>query len=136
VRAGRWRRFGFPGAIVLAVAGCAPFAAALPLPTDRTWSGAGCLGVGRDAVLHGSASDPRVTWAEDRNVAARIELLWPIGYRARFVPQLELLDERGTVVGHEGDLIIGSCTTDPPGGDAVRVSAIDVRPPTWQLGDG
>jgi hypothetical protein len=86
-------------------------------------------------VLHGSVSDLRVTWATDRASGGRFELLWPMGYQARFTPQLELLDERGTAVAREGDLIIGSC--GPTGDDApVRVSAEEVRPPTWQPGDG
>jgi hypothetical protein len=58
-----------------------------------------------------------------------------MGYYARFAPLLELLDERGTVVAREGDLIIGSCSINAD--DAlVRVSAEEVRPPTWQPGDG
>jgi hypothetical protein len=71
----------------------------------------------------------------ERASGLQFGLLWPIGYQARFVPGLELVDERGTVVAREGDLIIGSC--GPTGDDApVRVSAEDVRPPTWQPGDG
>jgi hypothetical protein len=62
--------------------------------------------------------------------------VWPVGYEARFSPRLELLDDRGVVVGHDGDLIIGRCLMDPADGAAARVDAGEIRPPTWQPGDG
>ena len=95
------------------------------------------MGVGLDAALQGAVADPRVTWAIDRSSGSRLNLLWPLGYGARFSPDLEVLDEHGAVVGHEGDLIIGTCAW--PGtadGRAFAVAASDVRPPTWQPGDG
>ncbi len=88
-----------------------------------------------DAVLNGSASDSRVTWATDRSTGVRLDLIWPVGYRARFSPRLEILDQGGAVVGHGGDLIIGGCR-DAAAGGAFRVEGSDVRPPTWQPGDG
>jgi hypothetical protein len=77
------------------------------LPTESTWNpGDDCLGSGIDAVLGGSSSDPRITWALDRASGMRIELIWPTGYSARFSPDLELLDETGRVVGRAGDPVL------------------------------
>jgi hypothetical protein len=70
-----------------------------------------CAGVGLDAVLHGSPNDPYVAWLENRVVAGRDEIVWPAGYRARFSPNLDILDESGIVVLREGDAISGSCVT-------------------------
>jgi hypothetical protein len=86
-------------------------------------------------VLRGDEADPRVTWGVDRATGERIELLWPVGCRARFSLQLELLDDHGRVVGREGDLSIGGCLH----GTAARVAwvtADDVRLPDWEPGDG
>src|SRR5450759_854017 len=58
-----------------------------------------CAGVGLDAFLHGDATDPHVAWlvsssyvlpSADR--AIRMEVVWPPGYRAKFVPKLEVLN--------------------------------------------
>jgi len=68
-----------------------------------------CAGVGLDAVLHGSPKDPYVAWLENRVGASRDEIVWPAGYRARFSPDLEILNESGIVVLREGDAISGSC---------------------------
>jgi hypothetical protein len=117
------------------LAACQFRAETRPLPADAAWRGVCGLGVGRDAVLQGAYSAPPVTWATDGSSGARFELLWPWGYQAQFAPRLEVLGEGGTVVAREGDLIIGSCGL--PADDARwRVSAGDVRPPTWQPGDG
>ncbi len=43
-----------------------------------------CAGVGLDAVLVGSASDPRYVWLSDALTGRRIELVWPSGFTARF----------------------------------------------------
>jgi hypothetical protein len=101
------------------------------LPSDPKWSGGCGIGVGLDAVLRGASADARVAWAIDRSGGGRIELVWPAGYSARFLPDLQVLDATGTVVAREGDLIIGSCMGNPE-----RVDAGEVRPPTWQPGDG
>ncbi len=108
----------------------------LPLPASLDWDGGCAIGVGRDATLHGSWTYSRVTWATDNWSGTRIEILWPIGYSARFDPTVEVLDASGNVVGREGDLIIGSCTMPPDDPATLRVEAGDVRPPTWQPGDG
>ncbi len=101
------------------------------LPTDARWSGGCAVGVGLDAILHGSRDEPRVTWAIDRFSGTRVDIVWPAGYSARFLPDLQVLDGTGAVVAREGDLIVGTC-----GGDPARVDAGEVRPPTWEPGDG
>ncbi len=71
-----------------------------------------CAGVGLDAVLHGSPNDPYVAWLRSNGPGAgRIEVVWPAGYRARFSPNLEVLNDRGIVVLREGDAISGACVT-------------------------
>lgn len=83
------------------------------------WFGGGqvlCAGVGYvagTAILHGSASDARLVWMS--RVGKRVELGWPVGYSARFTPQLELLDDQGVVVGREGSALTGGCGTVDPG---------------------
>ncbi len=67
------------------------------------WSGAGHL-------LTGSPTDPRLAWM---NAGDRQELEWPVGYSARFTPQLELLNEDGVVVGYEGTELAGGCEMAP-----------------------
>lgn len=132
-----WRRPIVAFGLAVVLSACELLAPSRPLPGNPAWLGGCSIGVGRKAVLHGSAFDPRVTWATDRAGGFRLELLWPVGYQARFSPNLELLDEQGAVVAREGDLIIGSCSiTDPADENALRVSAQDVRPATWQEGDG
>jgi hypothetical protein len=106
------------------------------LPVDAMWLGGCPIGVGRNAILHGSQVDTNVTWATDVRSGRRFELLWPAGYRAGFNPKLELRNRQGRVVGHEGDLIIGSCTMRPSDRVIWRVEESDVRPPTWEAGDG
>jgi hypothetical protein len=70
----------------------------------------GCAGIGlSDAVLHGDAQDPKVAWLSLGS--SRIDVLWPAGFRARFNPRLEVLDEAGTVIARERDPVWGGCTT-------------------------
>jgi hypothetical protein len=106
------------------------------MPIDLAWHGEPCLGVGLDATLHGAQADSQLTWAVDRTSGVRIDLVWPVGYEARFTPALVLLNDHGVIVGHEGDLVIGHCGFDRGFGGPVRVDATDIRPPTWQPGDG
>jgi len=106
------------------------------LPASFWWRGGCSMGVGRDAILHGSLADPQVTWATDNGTGVRVALLWPLGYKARFDPDLQLADASGVVVGHEGDLIIGSCTMWADVGNTFLVEASDIRLPTWKPGDG
>lgn len=72
-----------------------------------------CAGVGVSAVLHGSAADPRVAWLVN-DLGTRVEVVWPVGYRARFTPNLEVLDASGVVVLRSGDPITGVCGTADP----------------------
>jgi hypothetical protein len=87
------------------------------LPTTNWLAGGMCAGVGLDAVLHGSPTDPRVAWL-DNNMGGtpRMEVSWPAGYRARFNPNLEVLDENGNVVIREGDAVTGACGNNPDTG--------------------
>jgi hypothetical protein len=89
------------------------------LPTTNWLAGGVCAGVGLEAVLRGSPSDPRVAWLEN-NIGgqSRIEVSWPAGYRARFNPNLEILDENGKVVLRDGDAVGGACGFDPDTGTA------------------
>jgi hypothetical protein len=94
--------------LVLVLAAC-DVPQAMRLPSDPSWLGGCSIGVGRHATLHGSPSDPRVTWATDDRSGRRFELVWPVGYQALFDPQLVLLDPTNVAVAREGDQIIGSC---------------------------
>ena len=83
------------------------------LPTTNWLAGRMCAGVGLDAVLHGSPTDPRVAWLENNTRGtSRMEVSWPAGYRARFNPNLEILDENGKVVLRDGDAVGGACGFD------------------------
>lgn len=89
----------------------------LALPTINQLPYNICAGVGADAVLHGSATDPRIAWLESSTGSTtpqRIDVAWPAGYRARFAPSLEILDENGNVVLTDGAHITGLCSGGPP----------------------
>lgn len=79
------------------------------------WLGFGCAGVGLDAVVRGDAQDPKVVWLESQlsgpevPAGQRVDVVWPFGYRARFTPNLELLDSWGNVVLRAGDRVSESC---------------------------
>jgi hypothetical protein len=85
----------------------------LALPTTRwiTDPPGLCAGVGLDAVLHGDPRYPDIAWLENRIHPGphRIDVVWPVGYRARFAPKLEVVDATGTVVLREGDVVTGAC---------------------------
>jgi hypothetical protein len=72
-----------------------------------------CAGVGVSAVLHGSAADPRVAWLVN-DLGTRVDVVWPPGYRARFNPNLEVLDASGVVLLRLADVITGVCGTADP----------------------
>jgi hypothetical protein len=93
---------------------------AAPLPTlpdglfalsTTNWLRGGiCAGTGLDAVIYGSPTDPHVAWIENSfSSPPRMEIVWPAGYRARFDPNLEILDANGNVVMREGDTVTGDC---------------------------
>jgi hypothetical protein len=69
-----------------------------------------CAGIAVDALLHGGLTDPGVTWLDDAALG-HLDLVWPPGYTARFVPSLEVLDAAGKVVFRGGQHITGVCTT-------------------------
>ena len=102
------------GLVVLILNGC--FAASetpqtFMLPVAEGYSG-GCLGVGLDATITGDPSDSRIAWLIV-GTGQRKDVLWPPGYRARFDPQLQILDQNGRVVLREGDHVSGACTLPP-----------------------
>ncbi len=53
--------------------------------------------------------------------------LWPTGYRARFAPELEVLDPSGRVVAREGDRVTGGCAM-PPGWTFVGLPTVTSSP--------
>jgi hypothetical protein len=113
------------GAIVV-LAGCGP-SANLPIdPQGRTFCG---RGVGLDAVLNGSPTDPSVAWAVDRPTGSRFELVWPPGYRAAFASQLVISDASGRVVGRQGDVITGGCNDVENSSSPVWISARELAAP-------
>lgn len=67
------------------------------------------------ATLHGSAADPALTWITFHRSGGRRNVLWPAGYRARFTPQLEVIDPAGSVVAREGQAVRGGCPMHPDG---------------------
>ena len=71
-----------------------------------------CAGGGFHGVirLRGSPEDARLVWMVDAD-GTRTELAWPVGYSARFTPELELLDNSGRVVARQGSLVVGGCLT-------------------------
>lgn len=75
-----------------------------------------CGGVGYEGEfrLHGSPTEPRVVWMTFPD-GTRRELAWPLGYSARFTPELELLDETGLVVAREDSVVTGGCGTPQSG---------------------
>jgi hypothetical protein len=101
------------GTIALGVAACGPDE--LPLPTvQRTAEQLGCAGIGLDANLAGDPNDPRRAWLVQAGTGRRIDIVWPTGYRARFTPAIEVLDEGGQVVMTAGNQVTGACVI---GGD-------------------
>ena len=69
-----------------------------------------CAGVGTEATLAGSPTDPRLAWMVDPQ-GRRHEIVWPRGFSARFDPDLAVLDASGKVVYRAGDRIGGGCAT-------------------------
>jgi hypothetical protein len=85
-------------------AGCLP---AIALPTLGN-DGSNCRGVGLNAILAGDPRDPRVAWLAMGD-GRRQEIVWPVGFRAQFTPELEILDARGRVVLRAGDPVDSGC---------------------------
>ena len=111
-------------AVLLVMAACAPSPSSVPLaageialPTEPPVSlppGAveACAGVAIGAVLHGATADPRAAWLIDDFSGTRIDVEWPPGYRARFTPNLEVLDGSEVVVLKAGDPVTGGCVVN------------------------
>ncbi len=83
-----------------------------------------CRGLSLDATLVGDPTDERLTWLVSRSTGARRDLVWPTGYVARFVPEVEVLDERGRVAFRAGDAIVEGCLAvrDSNGNDVLRIA--------------
>jgi hypothetical protein len=85
----------------------------IPLPAVQTHQDGHeilCAGggyVGR-VELHGSRSNPAVTWITFPD-GDRRDVVWPEGYTARFEPNLIVFTERGLIVASEGSLASGGC---------------------------
>jgi hypothetical protein len=73
-----------------------------------------CAGVGLDAVLVGSASDPRKVWLSDVQTSRRIELVWPSGFTAQFDQgtAFDVRNASGTVAIVGGSHVDGACVGD------------------------
>jgi hypothetical protein len=63
-----------------------------------------CNDMALSGTLHGAQSDPRSAWVVSTS-ESRVEISWPAGYSARFVPMLEVIGPGGAVVAREGDAI-------------------------------
>jgi len=72
-------------------------------------SGTACAGIGvTDGTLHGNPQDPRVAWLDLGSNGTR-DLVFPLGFTARFEPRLEILDAGGGVRFRDGDTITEGC---------------------------
>lgn len=89
-------------ALVVAVVGVGVYTMPVSLHTHP----GGCFLTGLQGVLHGDRwSEPHV-WidaSDDRPDWNHVEVIFPDGYSARFIPTLELLDPVGNVVAREGE---------------------------------
>lgn len=92
------------------------YAPAVSLPT--LGQATGCAGFGIVATLHGDPTYPGITWLEADG--SRLDVYWPPGYRARFTPDLIVIDDHGTVVLREGSSVSEGCSVEQP--EAVRLS--------------
>ena len=72
-------------------------------------------------TLHGSPDNPRVVWV--MRGGSRIDVAWPNGWRARFTPALELLDNNDNVVAVEGTAVSGGCQTAEPNVYSVELAS-------------
>jgi hypothetical protein len=60
------------------------------------------------ATLRGSPDDPRISWVE-RIDGRKMDIGWPPGFRARFMPNLEVLDTEDHVAARAGAVPSGYC---------------------------
>ncbi len=70
-----------------------------------------CAGVGLDAVLKASPSDPRKVWLADAITGSRIELVWPPGFTVRFGQgtAFDVLNAAGKITIVGGSHVSGAC---------------------------
>lgn len=108
-------------AIVAADGGDDSTATTVDLPTGG-WDPAGPDAEARfgsvQGVIRGDRNvDGGCVWLESRD-GGRQPVVWPVGYRARFGPRVEIFDNTGQRVAGEGDLVGfgGAGAADPPPG--------------------
>jgi hypothetical protein len=81
------------------------------------------------AFLAGAPDDPAVAWVV--SVAGeRVDVQWPVGFAARFSPDVELLGRGGVVVARRGDVLTLAGGFTPAGLFAaceVHLGSIDIR---------
>ncbi len=78
------------------------------------------------AVLRGDAADPRKAWLE-WDPYGRVELVWPVGYRARFTPALEIVAPDGRIVARGDQSITGVCVPEGGGTQPVFLDLVQAR---------
>lgn len=110
-------------ASAIALLGCeqgnSPTGVKLPLPTVFVIEGQPCLFLSFEGVLRGDPEAERIAWLELPN--DRWEVVWPSGYRARFAPRLQILDQGGRVVIEEGGRVTSACAVGDPDTVLLRV---------------
>jgi hypothetical protein len=60
-------------------------------------------------VIRGDPQDARIVWLADARDGARTDVIWPKGYRARFTPNLVVLNDRDEPVATGGVAYHGDC---------------------------
>lgn len=98
-----------------------------PLRTVPYSDQAACRSVPLRGTPHGDPTDPSVAWLDLMDTGERREVVWPAGYRARFivigdVPVLRVYDSTDVFVIGESDVVASACAT----GDA---SIFLLKPP-------
>jgi hypothetical protein len=96
-----------------------PSGVEVPLPTVFVVEGQPCVFLSFEGVLRGDPEADRVAWLDLRN--DRWEVVWPSGYRARFAPQLQILDPGRRVVIEEGGAVTSACAVADPDTVLLRV---------------
>ena len=112
------------------------------LPTLDTRAFQACAGVGTAAALAGDANDPRVAWLVSGG--KRVDVVFPYGSRARFVPGLEVVNlgvdgygtdqelirlEREGLAYHPRVVVLNFCLRNDYFDNALPVALYDGRSP-------
>lgn len=66
-------------------------------------------------MLTGNPADPRLAWLSTTTGAGRIDVVFPPGFRARFTPRLEILNDASQMVARDGDVVDEGCVVGPDG---------------------